>query len=85
MVPYFNHLMDCDKELMELAESEDAETEKEDNQDEKDKRLQNDLRFRDSSISDLANCNILTGTIENLHHQEITTPPPEQFIFIGLN
>ena len=84
-LPYASWFMSFEKELIELAETEDTETEKEDTKDEKDKkkRLQNKLSFLNRSLLNYSKNNLTICGIENIHHREITTPPPEYLFFIG--
>lgn len=82
-LPYCSWLMHGEQEMIEIAEAEDTETEKEDNTDEMDKKFEFDLNSHYFSILELTSNNLDKSGIEIIHHLEITTPPPEPFFFIG--
>ena len=76
-------MIDSETELIELHGSEDSESEKEDNNKEKDDKIPTNLFVRkfDNSLSILEILH--SENNRSIDHSEIITPPPESFIFFS--
>gem|GEM_PF-2026008 len=80
---YCQWMMDSESELIELCNTDDSESEKEESKEEKDDKLT--LELHDMRL-DIAQNKIVVFRSEylfSLHDPDVTTPPPESVLVIS--